>query len=225
VLDVDQGDPLAVAAHAPPAALCPTRRDGGAHLWYWDASADRPNSRWQWRECAGDIRSSRGYVILWPHSVENLVSSTAMDIWGHDVALDWEMASFRLWGPSGLHLEGKAPQVIPPPPGAKRGLKRGEEGRRVVDLESEARNLELFRQVLFSLPADDYQTWIDAGLALEGSARRGAVADGAALALWREWSRTSPKYKANECSAKWRTFTGAASNPLTMATLLQRRLV
>ena len=53
------------------------------------------------------------------------------------------------------------------------------------------------------MPADNYSTWLAVGMALKDwDSVRG-------LALWDEWSRTSPKYEAGTCAAKWETFSGA----------------
>lgn len=76
VADVDRGDGCALAAMLAGAgfearAVLPTRREGGAHLWF-----DRPPGlsigNGQWRlggdgrpEWAGDVRCDRGYVCIW----------------------------------------------------------------------------------------------------------------------------------------------------------------
>lgn len=53
------------------------------------------------------------------------------------------------------------------------------------------------------LPAENYSTWLAVGMALKDwDSVRG-------LALWDDWSRTSPKYQAGTCAAKWETFSGA----------------
>ena len=81
VVDVDAGQPMALAIDYPPAYLFPSSRPGRAHLWYID-EVGRPNSKWAY-ECtfgptihrlSGEIRSGRGYVILWHDAGERLLS-------------------------------------------------------------------------------------------------------------------------------------------------------
>ena len=65
----------------------------------------------------------------------------------------------------------------------------------VTDLELNA--------ALRRLPADNYTTWLTVGMALKDwDSVKG-------LTLWEEWSRTSAKYEAGTCAAKWETFSGA----------------
>lgn len=65
----------------------------------------------------------------------------------------------------------------------------------VTDLELNA--------ALRRLPADNYATWLTVGMALKDwDSIRG-------LRLWEEWSKTSAKYEAGTCAAKWETFSGA----------------
>jgi virulence-associated protein E/bifunctional DNA primase/polymerase-like protein/primase-like protein len=47
--------------------------------------------------------------------------------------------------------------------------------------------------------ADDYEQWIQVGMALKGLGEIG-------LALWDDWSKKSPKYRPGDCAAKWETF-------------------
>lgn len=59
-------------------------------------------------------------------------------------------------------------------------------------------NAELVRNALGFIPADNYPTWIDVGMALH--------AGGLDCEVWEEWSRTSNKYEPGACETKWDTF-------------------
>ena len=59
-LDVDYGDPSDLPT---PWASYRTQRRGGVHLYYGDAEA-RCNQNWQANGCSGQVRGSKGYVIL-----------------------------------------------------------------------------------------------------------------------------------------------------------------
>ena len=80
VLDVDAGQPMALALMYPPARVFPTRRHLGAHLWYRDTES-RNNSKWAWEgtygdvvhKLSGEVRSGRGYVILWDNAAADLL--------------------------------------------------------------------------------------------------------------------------------------------------------
>jgi predicted P-loop ATPase len=63
------------------------------------------------------------------------------------------------------------------------------------------------RDYLASVPAadaDDYDTWIQVGMALH------SVGDDSLLSDWISWSATSGKFEPGTCEAKWRTFNAAA---------------
>ena len=74
------------------------------------------------------------------------------------------------------------------------------------DLTKAAANLKR----LHPCRADDYQEWVNAGMALSGLGDAG-------LRLWDDWSRQSSKYAEGVCSAKWKTFTSGGG--LTLASL------
>lgn len=61
--------------------------------------------------------------------------------------------------------------------------------------------------------ADNYQTWLEVGMALHSS--------GASCVDWDRWSRQSSKYKAGECEKKWKTFANYSGTPLGIGTLAQ----
>jgi Primase C terminal 2 (PriCT-2)/RepB DNA-primase from phage plasmid len=77
-----------------------------------------------------------------------------------------------------------------------------------VDVE-----LERARDALRYIPADDYDTWVTMGMALENRfGEKGRP-------LWDDWSARSDKYDARDQELKWRSFSGSG---LTIATLFHR---
>ena len=48
-----------------PLTVIATRREGGYHVWYRAPDGAVGNRRWRLNGAAGDIRGSKGYVILW----------------------------------------------------------------------------------------------------------------------------------------------------------------
>ena len=68
VIDVDTGGTEAVEAVkkvlGAPVTWTRTKRDGGFHLWYRDASGSG-NRKWKLPAGRGDVRGSRGYAVLW----------------------------------------------------------------------------------------------------------------------------------------------------------------
>ena len=69
------------------------------------------------------------------------------------------------------------------------------------------------REYLAAIPpadADDYDTWLQVGMALH------SVGDDALLSDWIHWSATSGKFEPGVCEAKWRSFQG---HGVTLGTL------
>ena len=68
VVDVDKGGDGAVedvaALLGEPVARVPSKRPGGAHLWYRTDGA-APNRIWSTERGSGDVRGSGGFAILW----------------------------------------------------------------------------------------------------------------------------------------------------------------
>lgn len=56
----------------------------------------------------------------------------------------------------------------------------------------------LVRDALTFIPADDYDVWLNVGMALHAA--------GFSVEGWDEWSQKSDKYEAGACEAKWKTF-------------------
>jgi len=214
VLDCDEGQPYAVAMAAPPALLTPSKTEGRGHLWYPDTES-RPNSKWRWRQCAGEIRSGAGYVVLWPGAANQLAMCDALDCFEIGVAYSYAEAASVLW-PDGISVDfsPKGLPLVPPSP-----------AQRVADRAIHRNNERYFTEVLGRISSEDYDTWIRVGLALEGSSRKFDIEPETARAIWRNWSMLSSKYTAGEIDAKWITFTGAGNNPLTMASVIQGRML
>ena len=63
-LDVDAGDPGELIEAWPPMAVLDSRRPAGKHLYYTDTEGRR-NAHFEAYNCAGEIRSAKGYLILW----------------------------------------------------------------------------------------------------------------------------------------------------------------
>lgn len=61
--------------------------------------------------------------------------------------------------------------------------------------------IERIKSALERIPSDDYETWVHVGMALHAF-DAGAVGG----ALWRDWSRTSPKFDDREQQRKWKSF-------------------
>ena len=62
-LDVDRGDPSQLFSLYPPVVAIPSKRRGGLHGYYGDGQG-RANGRFELHGCAGEIRGSRGYLVL-----------------------------------------------------------------------------------------------------------------------------------------------------------------
>ena len=69
VVDIDQGGANGVEAVrgslGEPVAVIKTQRPGGFHAWYRAADSEIRNRKWDLGDASGDIRGSRGFVILW----------------------------------------------------------------------------------------------------------------------------------------------------------------
>ena len=69
VVDIDQGGENGIEAVrgilGKPVAVIATQRPGGFHAWYRAAAGEIGNRKWGLGDAGGDIRGSRGFVILW----------------------------------------------------------------------------------------------------------------------------------------------------------------
>lgn len=58
-----------------------------------------------------------------------------------------------------------------------------------------------------------YQEWVSVGMALKDG--------GFSCEIWDKWSRDDSRYHPGECESKWKTFSGASGQNVTMATVMQ----
>jgi len=86
--------------------------------------------------------------------------------------------------------------LIPTPYSEARSHRTTHSGNPLGQAASAAKALERLSQAR----CDDYQSWIQVGMALSELGETG-------LALWRQWSQKSAKYEPGACAAKWETFT------------------
>ena len=73
-LDVDAGDPGELMQAWPPMAVLNSRRAAGKHLYYADTEG-RGNGHFEVYGCAGEVRSAKGYLILWHDGAGHLADA------------------------------------------------------------------------------------------------------------------------------------------------------
>lgn len=76
-------------------------------------------------------------------------------------------------------------------------------------------SIRTIQEALPYIPADDYGTWVNVGMALKH--------EGLPLETWRTWSETSQKskaVKAEEWAKKWDSFKSETENPVTGGTII-----
>lgn len=78
-------------------------------------------------------------------------------------------------------------------------------------------DVETAKRVLSSFDPDDYDDWVKVGIALHHT----FGGDDAGFEIWDNWSKKSPKYTAEEMSAKWRSFTSRRGRKMTLGTLVK----
>lgn len=71
-----------------------------------------------------------------------------------------------------------------------------------------------YLQALDPSRADDYDAWLQVGMALH------SIGDDSLLSRWEAWSRQSSKFKPTDCQQKWRSFNAMPSG-ITLGTLGQ----
>ena len=77
-LDVDKGEPTQLSLLHPPLVILRSRRPGGEHLYYRD-DTPRGNQHWSAFGCEGEVRSSKGYLILYRDAPVLLAHALAND--------------------------------------------------------------------------------------------------------------------------------------------------
>ena len=100
-LDVDTGDPSILIEDWPPMAILSSRRAGGKHLYYSDTQG-RGNAHFEAYGCAGEIRSAKGYLILWHDGAGRLADAL------HD-----PIARARRWPRDLFELAGVGAVTLP----------------------------------------------------------------------------------------------------------------
>ena len=77
-LDVDKGEPHQLSLFHPPLVILRSQRPGGEHFYYRD-DTPRGNQQWSAFGCAGEVRSAKGYLILYRDAPVLLAHALAND--------------------------------------------------------------------------------------------------------------------------------------------------
>ena len=77
-LDVDKGEPQQLSLFHPPLVILRSQRPGGEHFYYRD-DTPRGNQRWSAFGCSGEVRSAKGYLILYRDAPVLLAHALAND--------------------------------------------------------------------------------------------------------------------------------------------------
>ena len=157
-LDVDTGDPGELMQAWPPMAVLNSRRDDGKHLYYSDTEG-RGNGHFEVYGCAGEIRSAKGYLILWHDGAGHLADAL------HD-----PIARLRRWPRDLFELAGLPAVTLP---GAVNRYQPSDQSRQtwaaaataldLANIKRGLRNVKLFDAVRFwaySIPrGQDLDAW------------------------------------------------------------------
>lgn len=161
-LDVDTGDPGELMQAWPPMAVLNSRRSDGKHLYYSDTEG-RGNGHFEVYGCAGEIRSAKGYLILW-HDGAGRLADALQDPLAR--ARRWPRDLFELAGLPAVTLRGavKTPTYSYKPSDQSRQTWAA--AAAAVELEAikpGRRNVKLFDAVRFwaySIPrGQDLEAW------------------------------------------------------------------
>ncbi len=161
-LDVDTGDPGELMQAWPPMAVLNSRRSGGKHLYYADTEG-RGNGHFEVYGCAGEIRSAKGYLILWHDGAGRLADALVDPI---ARSRRWPRDLFELAGLPAVTVSGavKTPTYSYKPSDQSRQTWAA--AAAAVELETikrGLRNLKLFDAVRFwaySVPrGQDLNAW------------------------------------------------------------------
>ena len=151
-LDVDHGSPTILIEDHPPLAVVPSRRPGGTHVYYND-TVGRGNAHFEVAGCSGEVRSAKGYLILWNHGAEILAD-----------ALEDPLRPTRSWPVDLFDLSGVGPVTVPemvtsgtispkykPTPESRQrwSAKAEDAAQRLVQVQEGRRNVSLFDAVRF----------------------------------------------------------------------------
>ena len=161
-LDVDAGDPDELIRAWPPMAVLDSRRADGKHLYYSDTEG-RGNAHFEVYGCAGEVRSAKGYLILWHDGAGRLAD-----------ALDDPIARARRWPRDLFELAGLPAVTLPgavktpayhyqPSDQSRQTWARAAETVSLETIHRGLRNVTLFDTVRFwaySVPrGEDLEAW------------------------------------------------------------------
>lgn len=196
-LDVDDGGEDSLAGHALPDTIEQITGSGGRHLIY-----ARPSDEFRYKTRVKflpglDSRADGGYIVAPP------------SLHASGERYDWEGSSDPTEGvapnaPPDWFLDAIREQPL------DESLSTAPEWN--PDGELPINTLEM----LSAIPAEDYDTWRDVGMALHYT----DPADG--LEVWDWWSGTAANYSADAVRKEWRNFSRRGhqvANPVTMSTV------
>ena len=161
-LDVDTGDPGELIEAWPPMAILNSRRSAGRHLYYSDTEG-RGNGHFEVYGCAGEIRSAKGYLILWHDGAGRLADAL------HDPlarARRWPRDLFELAGLPAVTLPAAVKTVAytyKPSDQSRQAWSAAAEAVELETIQQGRRNVKLFDAVRFwaySVPrGNDLEAW------------------------------------------------------------------
>ena len=105
VVDVDYGSPNAVTDAFEPLVVLDSYSRRNAHLYY-HSNAPMGNAKWKWEGAGGDIRSAKGYVVLWQADALNRLAEA------RQLTLTFPLPLSILNGRSGPYQES-SPPIVP----------------------------------------------------------------------------------------------------------------
>ena len=161
-LDVDTGDPGELMHAWPPMAVLNSKRAEGKHLYYSDTEG-RGNGHFEVYGCTGEIRSAKGYLILWHDGAGRLADAL------HDPlarSRRWPRDLFELAGLPAVTLRGavKTPAYsYKPSDQSRQTWAAAAAGVEMEAIKRGRRNVKLFDAVRFwaySVPrGQDLEAW------------------------------------------------------------------
>ena len=162
-LDVDAGDPDRLIEAWPPMAVLDSRRAAGKHLYYSD-SQGRGNAHFsEVYGCAGEVRSAKGYLILWHDGAARLADALGDPI---ARARRWPRDLFELAGLPAVTLPGASKNPVytyKPSVHSRQTWAAAAEGVQLEAVQRGLRNVRLFDAVRFWAYSvsrgDDLEAW------------------------------------------------------------------
>jgi len=145
---VDTGDPGELMQAWPPMAVLNSRRSDGKHLYYSDTKG-RGNGHFEVYGCVGEIRSAKGYLILWHDGAGRLA-----DALGDPIARSrrWPRDLFELAGLPAVTLPAavKTPTyTYKPSEQSRQTWAAAAAGVKLETIKRGRRNVKLFDAVRF----------------------------------------------------------------------------